>query len=168
MQVSGRALGSSGCSCSTIPHQFGRQVLTFQNRSLLQSKRAVAQRVVAASTPVATVEKKLKKTASKIADTAKDVAEKVTPSAKPDLSKVVLLQGENVPSFPSDPRAMPDPIRALQHTRHISAQLLLFNVCRKTYNNITTFPIWMDIVRFCFDGIEGLGCWRLKSHAAFH
>lgn len=129
MQVSGRALGSSGCSCSTIPHQFGRQILTFQNRSQLQSKRAVAQRVVAASTPVATVEKKLKKTASKIADTAKDVAEKVTSSAKPDLSKVVLLQGENVPSFPSDPRAMPDPIRALQHTRHISAQFLLFNVC---------------------------------------
>ncbi|KAK9918323.1 hypothetical protein WJX75_003181 [Coccomyxa subellipsoidea] len=92
MQVSGRAFGSSGCSCSTIPHQFGRQVLTFQNRSLLQSKRAVAQRVVAASTPVATVEKKLKKTASKIADTATDVAEKVTLSAKPDLSKVVLLQ----------------------------------------------------------------------------
>ncbi len=124
MQVSGRALASGGCSCSTIPHQFGRQVLAFQTKARVQSKRVSAQRTVAASTPVATVEKKLKKTASKVADTAKDVADKVVGVSKPDLSKVVLLQGEKVPSFLPGPHAMALPARAFfPHFRYQSAQI---------------------------------------------
>ena len=59
----------------------------------MQSKRVAAQRVVAKSNPVATVEKTLEKTVSKVAESAKKVVEEVTESSKPDLSKVVLLQG---------------------------------------------------------------------------
>lgn len=93
MQVTGRALGSQGCSCSLLPHQSGRQLLAFQSRARVQSKRVATQRVVAASNPVATVEKTLEKTVSKVAEGAKKVVEEVTESSKPDLSKVVLLQG---------------------------------------------------------------------------
>ena len=93
MQVTGRALGSQGCSCSTLPHQAGKQFLAFQSRARVQSKRVAAQRVVAANNPVATVEKTLEKTVSKVAESAKKVVGEVTDASKPDLNKVVLLQG---------------------------------------------------------------------------
>lgn len=59
----------------------------------MQSKRVAAQRVVAANNPVATVEKTLEKTVSKVAESAKKVVGEVTDASKPDLNKVVLLQG---------------------------------------------------------------------------
>lgn len=67
--------------------------MAFQTRPRLQSKRAAAQRIVAATTPVATVEKTLEKTASKIAEGAEKAVEKVVGSEKPDLGKAILLQG---------------------------------------------------------------------------
>lgn len=82
-------------SSKSPSHKSGCNLIAFSSWKALSVKRSRASSVVvAASNPVAAVEKTLKKTASTVADKIKDVTSEVKEDPKGlNLNEIILLQG---------------------------------------------------------------------------